>query len=81
MVMMQTVISIVGVCILFFYSVTKLFDFYGVGSEWYGVYVAFYGFILISLGILPRQIPDLVPVTSTGIFAAVSQATSTSTSE
>jgi hypothetical protein len=61
--LLQTIITIVGIFILFFFTITRLFSFYGVGSEWYGVYMAFYAFIMLSLVILPRKIPILVEPT------------------
>jgi len=61
----QTLITILGIFVLFFFTITRLFSFYGVGSEWYGVYMAFYAFIMLSLAILPKKIPSLVePVAS-----------------
>lgn len=62
----QTIITILGIFVLFFFTITRLFSFYGVGSEWYGIYMAFYAFIMLSLVILPKKIPTLVePVLST----------------
>jgi len=63
--LLQTIITILGIFVLFFFTITRLFSFYGVGSEWYGVYMAFYAFIMLSLVILPKKIPTLVePVLS-----------------
>ena len=63
--LLQTMITIIGIFVLFFFTITRLFAFYGVGAEWYGVYMAFYAFIMLSLVILPRKIPSLAePVLS-----------------
>jgi len=63
--LLQTMITIIGIFVLFFFTITRLFAFYGVGAEWYGVYMAFYAFIMLSLVILPKKIPALVePVLS-----------------
>lgn len=61
--LLQTIITILGIFVLFFFTISKLFSFYGVGSEWYGIYVAFYAFIMLSLVILPKKIPSLVEPT------------------
>jgi len=61
----QTLITILGIFVLFFFTITRLFSFYGVGSEWYGVYMAFYAFIMLSLAILPKKIPSLVEPVAT----------------
>jgi hypothetical protein len=74
--LLQTIITIIGIFVLFFYTVTKLFGFYGVGAEWYGVYMAFYGFILVSLAILPRKIPNIVA--GIPVFANVGSSSSSS---
>ena len=76
--LLQTIITIIGIFVLFFYTVTKLFGFYGVGAEWYGVYMAFYGFILVSLAILPRKIPNIVA--GIPVFANVGSSSSSSSS-
>jgi hypothetical protein len=49
---MSKVISVLGVTILLIYGITKILEFYGIGINVYGSYVAFYVFILISSFVL-----------------------------
>ena len=42
-------ITLIGISIIFFYSVTQILKFYGVGEDVYGVYVLFYIMIIISI--------------------------------
>lgn len=51
----MNVITLVGFSIIFFYSLIKILDFYGVGQEVYGAYVLFYAFIILSIIILPND--------------------------
>ena len=53
----MNVITLLGVSIIFFYSLTQILKFYGVGEDVYGVYVLFYIFILLSVIILPNDYP------------------------
>lgn len=50
-----SMVTILGISFLLFYGVTKILEFYGIGINVYGSYIAFYVFILISLFILPRN--------------------------
>lgn len=52
-------ITLIGISIIFFYSITQMLKFYGVGEDIYGVYVLFYIFIIISILILPNDYPKL----------------------
>jgi len=40
---------------VFLYVVLKILDFYGIGSDVYGIYVGFLIFILLSIVILPHS--------------------------
>jgi len=48
-------ITTFGISILLIYGLTKILEFYGVGINSYGSYIAFYIFILISMYILPNN--------------------------
>jgi len=44
-----------GIALLLFYGITQILEFYGIGINVYGSYVAFYIFILISILVLPNN--------------------------
>lgn len=52
-------ITLLGVVILLYYCSVQIFKFYGVGSEVYDVYYFFYGFIVVSILILPNAYPEV----------------------
>jgi hypothetical protein len=52
-------ITIIGISIIFFYCLTQVFNFYGVGEEVYGVYIIFYVMLLLSTCVLPNNYPSL----------------------
>lgn len=56
----SSIISILGLSILLIYSLTKILEFYGIGINVYGSYMAFYIFILISIFILPRNYSGII---------------------
>lgn len=51
----SSIITTLGISILLVYGLTKILEFYGIGINIYGSYLAFYFFILISSFILPRN--------------------------
>ena len=51
----MSAITVVGITLLLVYGLTKILDFYGIGINVYGSYLAFYIFILISALVLPRE--------------------------
>jgi hypothetical protein len=53
----STIITSLGVSILLVYGITKVLEFYGVGINVYGSYIAFYFFLLITAFVLPRNYP------------------------
>jgi hypothetical protein len=53
------IITILGVSIIIIYGIIKLLDFYGIGINVYGSYIAFYIFILLSSFILPKEYPKI----------------------
>ena len=48
-------ITTLGIAILLIYGITRILEFYGIGINVYGSYVAFYLFILITSYVLPRE--------------------------
>ena len=50
-------ITLIGLSIIFFYSLSQILNFYGVGEDVYGVYILFYIFIIISILVLPNDYP------------------------
>jgi hypothetical protein len=50
-------ITLIGLSIVFFYSLTQILKFYGVGEDTYGIYILFYLFIIICILVLPNEIP------------------------
>jgi len=53
-----TIITILSISILLVYGLTKIMEFYGVGINVYGSYIAFYFFLLLTAFILPRNYPS-----------------------
>jgi hypothetical protein len=51
----SSIISILGIALLLFYGITRILEFYGIGINVYGSYIAFYIFILISMLVLPHN--------------------------
>ena len=55
-----TIITILSISILLVYGLTKIMEFYGIGINDYGSYIAFYFFLLLSAFILPRNYPSFL---------------------
>lgn len=51
----HVLITTLGISLLLVYGLSKILDFYGIGVNVYGSYMAFYLFILISAFVLPRH--------------------------
>jgi len=51
----SSIITTLGMSILLVYGLTRILEFYGIGINVYGSYIAFYFFILISTFVLPRD--------------------------
>ena len=51
----SSVITTLGISALLVYGIIRILEFYGIGINVYGSYVAFYVFLLISSFILPRE--------------------------
>ena len=52
-------ITLLGISLIFFYSVSQILKFYGVGEEVYGYYLIFYAFIILSILIFPNEYPKV----------------------
>lgn len=55
----SSIITILGVALLLIYGITRILEFYGIGINVYGSYIAFYIFILISTFVLPQNYIEL----------------------
>jgi hypothetical protein len=52
----MNLITLIGLSIIFFYSITQILQFYGIGEDVYGVYILFYIFIIMCILVLPNEI-------------------------
>lgn len=52
-------ITLIGLSIIFFYSLTQVLNFYGINEDSYGVYMLFYIFIILCILILPNDYPKI----------------------
>lgn len=52
-------ITLIGLSIICFYSLTQVLNFYGVSEDVYGVYILFYIFIILCILILPNDYPKI----------------------
>lgn len=50
-----TIITGIGTIIILIYGITRILEFYGIGVDKYGSYLAFYFFLFISAYIIPTQ--------------------------
>lgn len=50
-----SIITTLGISVLLVYGLIMILEFYGIGINMYGSYIAFYFFILLSSFILPRE--------------------------
>jgi hypothetical protein len=53
----MNIITLIGLSIVFFYSMIQILKFYGIGEDVYGIYLFFYVFLVISILILPNDYP------------------------
>ena len=52
-------ITLIGLAVIYFYSVIQVLKFYGIGEDVYGVYILFYIFIILCILILPNGYPKV----------------------
>ena len=50
-----SLITTLGISLLLIYGFTRILEFYGIGINVYGSYIAFYLFILITVYVLPTD--------------------------
>jgi hypothetical protein len=55
----MNLITLIGLSIIFFYSLTQVLNFYGIGQDIYGVYILFYIFIILCILVLPNDYPKV----------------------
>lgn len=55
----SSIITTLGISILLVYGLTRILEFYGIGINVYGSYIAFYFFMMISVFILPCEYPKI----------------------
>jgi len=56
------IITIIGFTLIFFYIIIQILKFYEIGPDVYGVYLAFYLFLMLSVLVLPSTYPHLVGI-------------------
>ena len=57
-------VTIIGLTLIFFYSLTKILSFYGVDQSTYGIYLLFYMFICCTFRLLTKLTdPASIPCT------------------
>lgn len=52
-------ITLLGIALIFIYSLIQILQFYGVSPEDYLIYIYFFIFIIISIFILPNDYPKV----------------------
>ena len=52
-------ITLAGLSIILFYSLSQILNFYGISEDVYGAYFLFYIFIICSIFILPNDYPKV----------------------
>lgn len=55
----MNIVTLIGLSVIFFYSLTQILKFYGVGEDVYGVYILFYILIILFIIILPNDYPKV----------------------
>jgi hypothetical protein len=55
----MNIITIIGILIVCAYSLIQILSFYGIGTETYGPYVLFYGFLAATSLVLPHEVPKV----------------------
>lgn len=53
----MNLITLIGLSIVFFYSLVQILNFYGVDETAYGAYILFYMFMMMCIVILPNDYP------------------------
>lgn len=50
-------VTLIGISVILFYSISQILTFYGVDQSAYGEYLLFYVFIILCILILPNSEP------------------------
>ena len=56
---LANIITLLGISMIFFYSIIQILKFYGVKEENYGIYLLFYMFLILSIIVLPHDYPSV----------------------
>ena len=56
---LSDLITYFGISLIFFYSITKILNFYGIGPSDYGIYVLWIVLIVIFILVLPSDYPKV----------------------
>lgn len=52
-------ITILGITLILFYCITQILNFYGISISTYGIYLVFFGFMVLTFIVLPHGYPSL----------------------
>ena len=56
----SSIITILGVSLLLFYTIVTILKFYGISESVYGTYLLFYIFLILSILVLPSDYPKVL---------------------
>ena len=56
----SSIITILGVSLLLFYTIITILKFYGISESVYGTYLLFYIFLILSILVLPSDYPKVL---------------------
>jgi len=56
----SSIITILGVSLLLFYTIITILKFYGINESVYGTYLLFYIFLILSILVLPSDYPTVL---------------------
>lgn len=55
----MNIITLIGLSIIFFYSLIQILKFFGVTEDAYMAYILFYIFVVVCIAVLPHDYPKL----------------------
>jgi hypothetical protein len=53
-------LTLFGFSTIFTFVIVNILEFYGVGANYYGSYIGFYLFMLLSIFVLPEDYPNII---------------------
>ena len=56
---LSNIITLLGISLILFYTITTILNFYGVSISAYGIYLMFYVFLIVSMVVLPNEYPSI----------------------